>query len=229
MCGPTVYDHSHMGHARTYMCSDIMKRILRDFFGYDVMLTMNITDLDDKIILRSKELGEEYSAFARRFETDYLEDMKALNIELPEVITRVTEFVPEIVAYIEKIISNSFAYETEGSVYFDTQKFKESHKYPKMEPGGTSDSTLMAEGEGALSNFAAEKKHPNDFALWKKSKEGEPSWDSPWGKGRPGWHIECSAMASEVFKVHPIDVHSGGIDLRFPHHDNELAQSEAYY
>ena len=159
---------------------------------------MNITDIDDKIILRSKESGEEFKAFARRFENDYFEDMKALNIELPDVITRVSEYVPEIIAYIQKIIENGYAYESEGSVYFDTQKFNDGikHKYPKMEPVSASDTELCDEGEGALSNFKAQKNHKNDFALWKKSKEGEPFWDSVWGLGRPGWHIECSAMAS---------------------------------
>jgi len=139
--------------------------------------------------------------------------------------------VPEIVAFIQKIIENGFAYASNGSVYFSTKKFDTdpNHEYAKLEPFNKKNWDLMKEGEGALGDDTGDKKDQTDFALWKKSKEGEPSWDSPWGKGRPGWHIECSAMAGEIFKSHPIDIHVGGVDLKFPHHDNEIAQSEAYY
>jgi len=233
MCGPTVYDHSHMGHAKTYVCSDILRRILTDYFGYNVKLCMNITDIDDKIIMRANERKLEFSEFSRSQETEFLNDCEALNIRLPSVITRVSEYVPEIVDYIKKIIDNGYAYESNGSVYFDVLKFDaaENHKYAKLEPTNFGNLELLKEGEGALTGEGAvsEKKNEQDFALWKKSKEGEPFWDSPWGTGRPGWHIECSAMASSIFKEHPIDIHSGGIDLKFPHHDNELAQAEAYY
>jgi len=231
MCGPTVYDHSHMGHAKTYICSDILRRLMTDYFGYTVKLCMNITDIDDKIIMRANERKIEFSEISRNMETEFLNDCEALNIRVPNVITRVSEYVPEIVAYIEKIISNGYAYESNGSVYFNVMKFHNSdgHSYAKLEPTNFGNLELLKEGEGALTADTSEKVNEQDFALWKKSKEGEPFWDSPWGTGRPGWHIECSAMASSIFDEHPIDIHSGGIDLKFPHHDNELAQSEAYY
>ena len=194
---------------------------------------MNITDIDDKIIRESNNQGKHFSEFSRHFETEFFDDMKRLNVELPDVITRVSEFVPEIVTFIEKIIGNGYAYEANGSVYFNVAKYNdgEKHKYAKLEPTSAMDSEKLLEGEGVLTTDleTSEKQNKFDFALWKKSKEGEPSWDSPWGKGRPGWHIECSCMAAEYFKEWPIDIHSGGIDLRFPHHDNEIAQSEAYY
>jgi len=229
MCGPTVYDAAHLGHARTYVGSDILRRVLRDYFHYNVYLSMNITDIDDKIIMRSIERKQPFSEFARFWEKDFLDDMAALNVEPPDVMTRVSEYVPDIVAYIEKMISNGYAYESNGSVYFDTATFKEGgHCYGKLEPNSVNDQERLDEAEGALSVGAADKKSPGDFALWKKSKEGEPYWESPWGDGRPGWHIECSVMAGDTLPC-PMDIHSGGIDLRFPHHDNEIAQSEAYY
>ena len=192
---------------------------------------MNITDIDDKIIREANAKGVPYNEFSRHFESEFFDDMKKLNVELPDVITRVSEFVPEIVTFIEKIVANGYAYEANGSVYFDVAKYKQSHTYAKLEPTSATDPEKLLEGEGVLTKEleTVEKKHPFDFALWKKSKEGEPSWPSSWGTGRPGWHIECSCMAAEYFKEWPIDIHSGGIDLRFPHHDNEIAQSEAYY
>lgn len=158
--------------------------------------------------------------------------MEALNVRLPNVITRVSEYVPEIVAFIDGIIKKGFAYEANGSVYFDVLGFAndKDHTYAKLEPTSFGDAEKLKEGEGSLGAATeGDKRNPQDFALWKKSKPGEPLWESPWGPGRPGWHIECSAMAHEVFKEFPIDIHSGGCDLRFPHHDNEMAQSEAYY
>lgn len=146
----------------------------------------------------------------------------------PDVLTRVSEYVPEIVAYIEQIIKNGLAYESNGSVYFDVSKFdaKSHHHYAKLVPEAYGDTKSLQEGEGDLSVQEGTEKHsPNDFALWKSSKPGEPWWDSPWGKGRPGWHIECSAMASDICG-NTLDIHTGGVDLKFPHHDNELAQSE---
>ena len=194
---------------------------------------MNITDIDDKIIRKANEVSEGFSFISRKYEADYFEDMKALNVEYPDVITRVSEFVPEIIDYIKKIIENGYAYEANGSVYFDVSKYNDGvkHKYAKLEPTSSQDQEKLMEGEGVLTEGApvSEKRNPFDFSLWKKSKPGEPLWESPWGQGRPGWHIECSAMASDFFKECPIDIHSGGIDLRFPHHDNEIAQSEAYY
>uniref|UniRef100_A0AAX7TFE4 Cysteine--tRNA ligase, cytoplasmic n=1 Tax=Astatotilapia calliptera TaxID=8154 RepID=A0AAX7TFE4_ASTCA len=313
-CGPTVYDASHMGHARSYISFDILRRILRDYFKYDVIYCMNITDIDDKVIFlisvgfcvlfcqfqpfqaqlasttdpdkkqmlerldsavtaslqplqaameskaadevirplvlleNSKDLLADwldkqfgshvtensiFSLLPKYWEEDYHKDMKALNVLPPDVLTRVSEYVPEIVEFVRKIVSNGYGYESNGSVYFDTLKFDSSpqHSYAKLVPEAVGDQKALQEGEGDLSISAerlSEKKSPNDFALWKASKPGEPSWGSPWGKGRPGWHIECSAMAGSILGE-SMDIHGGGFDLRFPHHDNELAQSEAFF
>src|SRR6218665_207400 len=321
-CGPTVYDSSHMGHARSYITFDIIRRILRDYFGYDVFFVQNVTDVDDKIIHKARQnhLYEKYleqiaastkdsaqvyqdvdaalselkkkfenekdpdkknmhgkmlekaqEIFAKKaeikldefakqlkdilsiwldkqfgstvsdndifisvprfYENEYNEDMKALNILPPDCITRVSEFIPEIVDYVQKIIDNGFAYSSNGSVYFDTEKFANDskHFYAKLVPEAFGNRAALDEGEGDLGGATdQEKRSVNDFALWKASKPGEPSWQSPWGMGRPGWHIECSVMASELIGSQ-MDIHSGGIDLRFPHHDNEMAQAEAYY
>lgn len=194
-CGPTVYNHSHLGHARNYIMTDILKRIMRDYMGYDINFAMNITDVDDKIINKSNAEKVEFTEIARKFEDSFFEDMKSLNVELPDGIVRVSEFIPEIIAYIEQIINNGFAYAANGSVYFDVTEFQKDHKYPQLEPTNAKNMQLLQEGEGVLSSVDnTDKKTQFDFALWKKSKEGEPSWDSPWGPGRPGWHIECSAM-----------------------------------
>lgn len=333
-CGPTVYDSSHMGHARNYVSTDINRRILQDYFGYDVLFVQNVTDIDDKIIIRGRQqhlfdqyvaqnqslsqevlskvleswksfandklafaddIGEfqkfveaettkikagedakfkmnlssavaaagvltdknatadafypavkdvlvltldseqgatvsdhkifrELSAF---WEGEFDKDMAKLNVLSPSVTTRVSEYVPEIVEYVEKIISNGYAYVADSGVYFDTAAFDKSHDYAKLQPWNKGHAELIDEGEGSLSNKTG-KRNSSDFALWKSSKPGEPFWDSPWGQGRPGWHIECSVMASAILGPQ-MDIHSGGIDLAFPHHDNELAQSEAHY
>ena len=171
-----------------------------------------------------------FTRLTKIYEARFMEDIKDLNCLMPDVITRVSEYVPNIVSFVEKIVGNGFAYKTsDGSVYFDIHAFeKANHFYARLEPWNRSNKALQADGEGALSGKSAEKRSDADFALWKASKPGEPSWPSPWGDGRPGWHIECSAMASDVLGQ-VIDIHSGGIDLAFPHHDNELAQSEAYW
>lgn len=335
VCGPTVYSVSHMGHARTFLCFDILRRILEKYFRYNVLYQLNITDIDDKIILsaRKNELLAQYrkqvvssqevktyvekliaaeetnlgvkkqqmlaekpseesrefaeyetqlkqvdlkidqleviksqvasaksadeliegakdllmndldaqkghtvsdksifESHARYYENEFLKDCRDLGVREPDVLTRVTEYVDEIVVFVEKIIQNGFAYESNGSVYFDTQKFRNVHDYPKLVPHAGSGATdaEIAEGEGALGATSMdEKKHRNDFALWKKSKPGEPRWDSLWGPGRPGWHIECSVMASAIHGS-TLDIHGGGVDLKFPHHDNEMAQTEAH-
>ena len=325
-CGPTVYDASHMGHARNYLTFDIVRRVIQDYFGYNVFYVMNITDIDDKIIKRARQnhLYEEYLAkkhgleqvledcnqvlekfaitvsettdpdkkvmqerlfntlktsvfnvaeaqkagsglveaqnqllvdakdllsdwldkqfgggitdnqiFAklpRHWEEMYHQDMENLNILPANCLVRVSEYVPEIVAFIQKIIDNGYAYESNGSVYFDVAKFDacKTHFYARLVPEAFGDQAALKEGEGDLIGDTKEKKSENDFALWKMSKPGEPSWSSPWGMGRPGWHIECSAMASSILGD-SIDIHAGGYDLKFPHHDNELAQSEAYF
>ncbi|XP_018410941.1 PREDICTED: cysteine--tRNA ligase, cytoplasmic [Nanorana parkeri] len=331
-CGPTVYDASHMGHARSYISFDILRRVLKDYFKYNVFYCMNITDIDDKIIKRARQnyLFQQYeesrpqpdallkdvktalvpfvqklsettdpdkkqmlekiqnaviaaiqpleeainksapaediqscaqtllkessdllsdwldtqkgaqvtdnsifSQLPNFWEGEYHKDMDALNVLPPDVLTRVSEYVPEIVEFVQKIVDNGYGYESNGSVYFNTAKFHTSdkHYYAKLVPEAVGDQKALQEGEGDLSISADrlnEKQSPNDFALWKASKPGEPSWDSPWGKGRPGWHIECSAMAGSILGE-SMDIHGGGFDLRFPHHDNELAQSEAYF
>ncbi|XP_067104731.1 cysteine--tRNA ligase, cytoplasmic isoform X3 [Osmerus mordax] len=319
-----------MGHARSYISFDILRRILMNYFKYDVHYCMNITDIDDKIIKRARQnyLFEQYkeknpqpaqilqdvldarvpfqaklaettdpdkkrmletldsgvaaalvplqralehqqadvqgraqvlleeakdllsdwldnqfgsqvtensifSLLPSYWEGEYHKDMDALNVLPPDVLTRVSEYVPEIVEFVKKIVSNGYGYASNGSVYFDTAKFDTCphHSYAKLVPEAVGDQKALQEGEGDLSISAdrlSEKKSQNDFALWKASKPGEPSWDSPWGKGRPGWHIECSAMAGSILGE-SMDIHGGGFDLRFPHHDNELAQSEAYF
>ena len=204
---------------------------MTDYFGYNVRLCMNITDIDDKIIIRAKEREIDFTKISRDMENEFFKDCEALNIRLPTVVTRVSEYVPEIVAFIQQIIDNGFAYESNGSVYFNVIKYSQSgdHTYAKLSPTSFGNLELLKEGEGALTEEQSEKINEQDFALWKKVKEGEPFWPSPWGNGRPGWHIECSAMAGAIFKEYPIDIHVGGVDLKFPHHDNEIAQSEAYY
>ncbi|KAH9946950.1 cysteinyl-tRNA synthetase [Amylocystis lapponica] len=359
-CGPTVYDASHMGHARNYVTQDVLRRIMSDYFGYDVHFVMNITDIDDKIILRarqthlvdkfrdettslSRELLEQlhdawaayvaskvseglleqdrpgkgkereiwpqlansfqnrawrqeclkrsekfemyfsaanrtYSALevaesslksgqtgqeqahtlieasrdilaisldkqhgssvtdhsifrslAIYWEGEFFKDMRRLRVRDPDTLTRVTEYVPEIASFVEGIVQNGYGYAVDGSVYFDTRAFDkaENHDYAKLEPWSKGNKELLEEGEGALS-AATGRRSAADFALWKASKPGEPYWPSPWGPGRPGWHIECSVMASAVLGDN-MDIHSGGVDLAFPHHDNEMAQSEAYH
>jgi len=161
---------------------------------------MNITDVDDKIIRKANTEQKEFTEISRRYEESFMKDMEALNVEMPNVLTWVSEYIPEIVDFIKQIETNGFAYESNGSVYFDLEKFKHAHTYAKLDPSKVNDEDAIKEGEGVLTDNVTEKKFKGDFALWKKSKEGEPKWESPWGEGRPGWHIECSAMIHAIFK-----------------------------
>ena len=310
-----------MGHARNYINFDVLRRVMQDYFGYSVRFVMNVTDIDDKIILRAqkrraefvmsrakkalmkeeneavknlvaeiekavetnaplKELCEKvealrakaldtdgsildvgdgfsndeeeedgsssftasvdggkdwsiqtgYLKLAQFYEKEFMEDMRLLGVKNPDCLTRVSEYTKQIVEYIEGIIKNGFAYESNGSVYFDVTAFEnsENHKYAKLKKSALDDVEAAMDGEGALLKAESEKRNDFDFVLWKKSKKGEPSWPSPWAEGRPGWHIECSAMCSDVLGKY-VDVNGGGIDLSFPHHENQLAQSEAHY
>ncbi|KAL5392556.1 hypothetical protein PMIN03_010024 [Paraphaeosphaeria minitans] len=355
-CGPTTYDYSHLGHARNYVSNDILRRIMKDYFGFQVQYVQNVTDIDDKIILRARsqhllsefktqhpqvtadtlattlkafhayaeknlpllapELKPEdfnsesavkyasvlagksldgtglpgdkeakikmhiqvlakaatallapkkgseedaanfhedaadvlmpyldslhgssisssdhgiFSALAKKYEILFDEDMEALNVLPPDVTTRVSEYVPQVVSFTEEIVRKGFGYATDTGVYFDIAAFEkvEGNHYARLEPWNKHDSSLIADGEGSLSTKSG-KRSEGDFALWKASRVGEPAWESSFMQGRPGWHIECSVMASETLGEQ-IDIHSGGIDLCFPHHDNELAQSEAYW
>lgn len=332
-CGPTVYDVSHLGHARCYITFDIIRRILANYFGFNIFYVMNITDVDDKIIKRARsnylcdkfienflnhqnearssllkeikvaienyqlrradeidpaklemitnistmsnhaindldkfissncddkqKLGENleklrdviadyqdeklahtvsdhkiFKALTMKFEQEYHEDMQRLDVMPPSALTRVSEYIDEIGIYIKKIEANGFAYRSNGSVYFDTQKFEADpkHTYAKLVREAYGQKKSLDEGEGELTTALQDtKKSPNDFALWKKSKSGEPSWQTQdYDNGRPGWHIECSVMACNLLGEN-FDIHSGGCDLKFPHHDNEIAQAEAYY
>ena len=217
-CGPTVYDHAHVGHARSYVVWDVVVRHLRAR-GFEVKYVRNFTDVDDKIIRRASERGEDPIALADRFARAYDEDMAALGNLPPDVAPRVSTHIPQIVALIEKLVVRGFAYAPgNGDVYYAVRKFPE---YGRLAKRNLDD--LLA---GARVEPGEAKRDPLDFALWKAAKPGEPSWDAPWGKGRPGWHIECSAM-SEAHLGTPIDLHGGGKDLVFPHHTNEIAQSVA--
>ncbi|XP_056449820.1 cysteine--tRNA ligase, mitochondrial [Gadus chalcogrammus] len=216
-CGPTVYDHAHLGHACSYVRFDILQRILSRVFGVSVIHALVITDIDDKIIKRSQEENMSPTILARIYEEEFKKDMLSLKVLPPTVYLRVTENVPQIVAFIERIVANGHAYPTQkGDVYFDIRSI--GQRYGKFS------GSVSLPSESADSD----KRDARDFALWKAAKPGEPSWDSPWGGGRPGWHIECSTIASSVFGSQ-LDIHSGGVDLAFPHHENEVAQSEAYH
>jgi cysteinyl-tRNA synthetase len=217
-CGPTVYDFSHVGHARSYVVWDVVVRHLRAR-GYEVKYVRNFTDVDDKIIKRANERGEDPVALADRFARAYDEDMDALGNLRPDAAPKVSEHVPQIVALIETLIAKGFAYPaSNGDVYYAVRKFPD---YGRLAKRNLDD--LLA---GARVEPGEAKRDPLDFALWKAAKPGEPAWDSPWGRGRPGWHIECSAMTLAHLGA-PIDLHGGGKDLVFPHHTNEIAQSVA--
>ncbi len=216
-CGVTVYDDSHVGHGRSLIVFDTFRRFL-EHLGYEVRFVRNFTDVDDKIINRAKEECTDFMSIANRYIASYYRDMEAIRVRPADVEPRVTEHIQEIIEVIKRLIEKGYAYESDGDVYFSVSSFKDYGKLSKRSP-----EEMEA---GARVEPSEKKRDPLDFALWKASKAGEPAWDSPWGKGRPGWHTECVAM---VFKHlgETIDIHGGGLDLVFPHHENEIAQAEA--
>ncbi|MBV1908124.1 MAG: cysteine--tRNA ligase [Kangiellaceae bacterium] len=218
VCGITIYDYSHIGHARTFVSFDVITRYFR-FLGYDLTYVRNITDIDDKIIARANENKEDFTAVTNRFEKIMHEDFAALGMAPPDIEPKATDSIAEIIEIIEQLISNGFAYQgSDGDVYYSVPKFKDYGKLSKQ--------NLEALQAGERVGVATDKQNSADFVLWKMAKPGEPSWMSPWGEGRPGWHIECSAMSKKCLGEH-FDIHGGGSDLQFPHHENEIAQSEA--
>ena len=217
VCGVTTYDECHIGHAMTYIIFDVIRRYLR-FKGYRVKYVQNFTDVDDKIIERANQLEMPPSELANKYIDLYFADMDALNIQRADVYPRATEEIPKVIEIIQGLIARGYAYESQGSVYFRVRNFP---SYGKLSHRN------LAEMISKASIYEGKKGYPLDFALWKASKPGEPFWESPWGRGRPGWHMECSAMALK-YLGDSIDIHGGGQDLVFPHHENEIAQSESF-
>ena len=221
VCGVTVYEYCHLGHARAYVVWDMIRRYLAT--KYQVTFVQNITDIDDKILKRALERDTTMQAIADRYIAAYDEDMAKLNIAKADDYPRATESIPEIIELIQQLINRGYAYASGGDVYYAVQKFP---SYGKL--SGRKLEDMQAGASGRVDKQEEQKRYPFDFALWKSAKPDEPFWSSPWGDGRPGWHIECSAMVrSRLGKT--IDIHAGGADLQFPHHENEIAQSEAAY
>jgi cysteinyl-tRNA synthetase len=219
VCGVTPYDDSHFGHAMSYTFFDVIRRYIK-YRGYKLTYVQNVTDIEDKIILRANQRGISTTELAEKYTASYLADMDALNIIRPDIAPRATQEVPRIIEVIKGLIEKGSAYKAaDGSVYFRVTKDED---YGKL-----SHRTLDMMQAGARIEIGEQKEHPMDFALWKASKPGEPSWESPWGPGRPGWHIECTAMSTR-YLGDQIDIHGGGQDLVFPHHENEIAQSESF-
>ncbi|TKI57925.1 cysteine--tRNA ligase [Brevibacillus antibioticus] len=218
VCGPTVYNYIHIGNARPAIVFDTLRRYLK-YRGYEVTFVQNITDVDDKLIRVANQEGVTVKEVADRYTDAYNADLKSLNVPPPDIQPRVMQTIPEIIEFVQGLIEKGFAYESEGDVYFRTGRFQE---YGKLSHQPLDD--LQA---GARVEINEKKEHPLDFVLWKAAKTGEVTWESPWGEGRPGWHIECSAMALK-FLGEEIDIHAGGTDLVFPHHENEIAQSECF-
>lgn len=223
VCGPTVYNRIHIGNARTFISFDVIRRYLI-WRGFDVTFVQNVTDVDDKIIKRAGEEGRSAAEVAAEYTQAFIDDMHAAGVLDPDVRPRATGEIPDMIALVQELVDGGHAYEVEGDVYFSVRSYPaygelSGRNIDEMESGHRE---LRADGQG----LEARKRDPLDFALWKAAKPGEPSWDSPWGKGRPGWHIECSAMSRKYLGL-PFDIHGGGADLVFPHHENERAQSEA--
>lgn len=217
VCGPTVYNYFHIGNGRTFIIFDTIRKYL-EYKGYKVNFVQNFTDIDDKMINRANKENITVKTLGDRFIDEYYKDADNLNIDRATCNPRATEFIGEIIDFVKELICKGYAYEVDGDVYFSTKNFKE---YGKLSGQNLED--LQA---GARISVDERKKDPMDFAIWKKQKPGEPAWESPWGMGRPGWHIECSCMARKLLGE-TIDIHAGGMDLIFPHHENEIAQSEA--
>ncbi|NTU28145.1 cysteine--tRNA ligase [Bacillus tequilensis] len=217
VCGPTVYNYIHIGNARPAIVYDTVRNYL-EYKGYDVQYVSNFTDVDDKLIKAANELGEDVPAISERFINAYFEDVGALGCRKADLHPRVMENMDAIIEFVDQLVKKGYAYESEGDVYFKTRAFE---GYGKL-----SQQSIDELRSGARIRVGEKKEDALDFALWKAAKEGEISWDSPWGKGRPGWHIECSAMVKK-YLGDQIDIHAGGQDLTFPHHENEIAQSEA--
>ena len=215
-CGPTVYNFIHIGNARPMVVFDTLRRYL-EYKGYKVTFVQNFTDVDDKIIIKAGEEGLSSAEIAARYMKEYETDARGLGVRPPDIAPKATETMEEIIAIVEELVEKDFAYAVNGDVYFRSRRFEE---YGKL-----SHQPLEDLESGARISVSEQKEDPMDFALWKAAKPGEPSWDSPWGKGRPGWHIECSAMVRKHLGE-TIDIHGGGQDLVFPHHENEIAQSE---
>ena len=218
VCGPNLYGPCHVGHAMSYIVFDMVKRYLR-YRGYRVKHVQNFTDIEDRIIETARSLGTTISELAEQYIARFYAEMDALNIQRADHSPRATEVIPEIIQMVQTLIEKGYAYEVDGDVYFRVTRFPDYGKLSKR--------TLEQMEAGARIEVDSRKEHPMDFALWKAAKEGEPAWDSPWGKGRPGWHIECSTMSMR-YLGEQIDIHGGGPDVIFPHHENEIAQSEAY-
>jgi cysteinyl-tRNA synthetase len=216
VCGPTVYDASHIGHARHAVVWDTVRRYL-EYAGFHVTMVLNITDVDDKIIERARTEGVDWREITARYIPEYLEDMASLRVQRPTYQPRATEHVADMIKAVGELVHKGFAYAVEGNVYFSTARFGEYGKLSGRKPDDETVARVEPDDR---------KRSPSDFALWKAAKPGEPAWDSPWGPGRPGWHIECSVMSAKYLGT-PFDIHCGGEDLVFPHHENEIAQSEA--
>jgi cysteinyl-tRNA synthetase len=217
VCGPTIYDYFHIGNARSFVMADIIRRYL-EYKNYDVKFVMNLTDVDDKLIKKANEENTTLEKVADKYAKAFFEDIEKLNVKKATVYPKATEHMKEIIELIKSLEEKGFAYNVEGEVFYDVKKFE---GYGKLSGKNIDDLE-----SGARIEINELKQNPLDFALWKKAKPGEPSWESPWGKGRPGWHIECSAMSMKHLGQ-TIDIHAGGSDLIFPHHENEIAQSEA--
>ena len=217
-CGPTVYHFVHIGNFRTFLFQDLLRRCIQQK-GFTLKHVMNITDVEDKIIARAQEEGVPIGDYTKRYEKAFFEDMSLLRIQRPEIMPRATEHIPEMIDLVSKLQQKDYAYTSEGSTYYRVSRFEGYGKLARLQ----TDEEFLPE---QIEEDDQAKEHAHDFVLWKERKEGETYWDSPFGPGRPGWHLECSAMSMK-YLGESFDIHCGGVDLVFPHHENEIAQSEA--